>query len=738
MKITLLRALTLVCSAVVSAQSPLPTTYSGGNAGGPGWAVYFDITTFVPADLFALDVNSSSPAGTLGHIEVYLGPPGSSYSTFGPYSIVGASTPIGSMPTGTATHCALGGPVPLPVGSRACMIVFRGFGPAYSSGSMTFGNADMQIDAGAVSTLPFAGGTVFNPRVFNGALHYVAGPPPAVANEYGVRCTANPAASFYEHFDGVGSVTDLSNTSWQLQWNGGGAYDVWVNRGSVIVPPTGPPTPLAGNQTVLVRLPFSFPNAEGASRDRVWVCSNGFVALSATTSADATESPGELLAGPNRVCALWDDLNPSAGGAVHFEVDPFFPGRFHITFANVPQFGQLDSNTFQVSIEHTGDITVNYGRVDARDSLVGYARGGGARDPGGIDISGTARLALGDDGPGLGLVSVSPPVGRGTACVRMTEIPSGSSAAAFLLGDAASIPGVPLGAIGMTGCELAHNANLASLPFAPSGRGELLRLPIGPGLAGLRFYLQGVALAPGSNPFGVIASNGVEWVVGSGAPLAFQNISYPPTTVVVDYGSHVAGQSVVLSGGFSVGAGGVANGMATATFSGGSSATVIVNGLLGSIATAGTVIDLDFAGPPDTVLVGGAPTPIGSLVTTFAADFASGTPPGLWSPTSRALFALASIAETPGIQHNIGQARLQCAATAPWYCKAFGIAFSGAVAVAAADGCAGLARLCGPSAVGTVGGCAVRCAPLVRACYAGALNPAASAYRYFRESIWGS
>ena len=66
-----------------------------------------------------------------------------------------------------------------------------------------------------------------------------------------------------------------------------------------------------GTQTIQATLPWAFPYQGGGLTNTLWVCSNGWVSLQATTSTDSSETVAELLSGPTRVFGMWDDLDPS-------------------------------------------------------------------------------------------------------------------------------------------------------------------------------------------------------------------------------------------------------------------------------------------------------------------------------------------------------------------------------------------------------------------------------------------
>ena len=63
-------AISAALSAAALAQSPLTTTYIGGNGLGAGATIYFDVVVAAPLTVTQFDINSSSAANTSGSIDV--------------------------------------------------------------------------------------------------------------------------------------------------------------------------------------------------------------------------------------------------------------------------------------------------------------------------------------------------------------------------------------------------------------------------------------------------------------------------------------------------------------------------------------------------------------------------------------------------------------------------------------------------------------------------------------------
>lgn len=121
-------------------------------------------------------------------------------------------------------------------------------------------------------------------------------------------------------------------------------------------------------------LPFSFTMC-GRPYDSVWVNSNGNLTFG-TGDWRFSESAEEFLAGPPRVAAKWDDLNPATGGRIAYQSGT---NSVIVTFENVPNYYAAGSNTFAITL-HRGSnhVEVAYGDVipgPDNDGLAGMSCG---------------------------------------------------------------------------------------------------------------------------------------------------------------------------------------------------------------------------------------------------------------------------------------------------------------------------------------------------------------------------
>jgi hypothetical protein len=104
-----------------------------------------------------------------------------------------------------------------------------------------------------------------------------------------------------------------------------------------------------------------------------FVGSNGYVTFDSGDS-DYTESLDEHFGSLPRISALYDDLDPEAGGTVSYLQ---LPDRVVVTFENIPEHSATNSNSFQIEMFANGKIAITYLGIAADDGLAGLSRGEG-------------------------------------------------------------------------------------------------------------------------------------------------------------------------------------------------------------------------------------------------------------------------------------------------------------------------------------------------------------------------
>jgi hypothetical protein len=511
----------------IPAQSPLTTTYSGGN-GLPGpSAVYFDLTVNVPVSIHRIDVNAFGGAGQSA-IELWTAPSTWVGNDQNPaaWTQRGSSAVVGAMPEGTPTVATLQAPAVLPAGSYGVAVVYNGtLGPCYTNGNggnQTYTRTELSLHAGAAGGI-FTG-ALYNPRVWNGSLHYTPAQPGLVATStpHGTGCVA-ATATFYEHFP-TAAAFDLANAGFSLQ-PGNGGYVVGPLQGSFVTP-TGSATTLPlgddGQTGVTLSAPFPYP---GGSTTSLVVCSNGFVSVANGNGTGYQPDPAGLLAMPQPVYACWHDYNPTAPGSgqVLFEQ---VAGVALLTWNGVYGYSGTGPgtapSTFQLQfVLGTGAVHFVFRTMDlvggsayGDSHLIGWSAG--ALDPGGSDLSAAlpATFAVpGADRQPLTLSTPLRPIVGTTMQFAVDAIPAGSPFGAVLIG--LLNPAADLTSIGMPGCHR-YTDGVATVLFTAPGTSRLEPYAV-PNLPGLTIHCQAVVFAPqaGLTPLGAISSNGCELRVGS-------------------------------------------------------------------------------------------------------------------------------------------------------------------------------------------------------------------------------
>lgn len=388
-------------------------------------------------------------------------------------------------------------------------------------------------DFSAITTSsPYVGGT--NPTIFevqqllfdhagrsfefvpNGTGSYIVldrGCVFASSQKFGRGCP-QPAVA-YELFPQ--STVDLSNTAIDFM-NTGAGY--------LAIPTTGFFTGYAGAVTTgddVVSGPFTLPftfNFPGGSTTGIDISSNGFVWLS-TGNFDPRCCYGDptlfVFDGPS-IAALWQDLNPSQGGAIYYDVDPNNT-EVHITWVGVPEYYNGGANTFQITLRSDGSFRLSWQTVvnQSHDCLVGFSQGNGAVDPGSMDLSASLPFTIGTGGTpvALGAAAGSRPALGTTFVMETSAIPAGSLAAFMAFGFASLLPGNDLGAFGAPGCSQ-HVSLDATQFFLLTGDPTpyLFPIPNGIWLIGVTLHAQALTLSPGINALGAATSNGLSFTIG--------------------------------------------------------------------------------------------------------------------------------------------------------------------------------------------------------------------------------
>jgi len=138
-------------------------------------------------------------------------------------------------------------------------------------------------------------------------------------------------------------------------------------------PAGGTAIPLSDDGSALVTLSGGKTvKLYGTSHASFQVNANGNLTFG---SADGTytESLSQHFA-LGRVAALFDDLNPAAGGSISRKQ---LADRIAVTWQNVPEYSTTNQNSFQIELFFDGRIRITYLAVAATDGIVGLSEGVG-------------------------------------------------------------------------------------------------------------------------------------------------------------------------------------------------------------------------------------------------------------------------------------------------------------------------------------------------------------------------
>jgi hypothetical protein len=170
------------CDYTVTVDAPgvvsgdLTTLFAGGNGGGAGGAIYFDVTAIEDVSLTALDLHTGETGAFT--VEVYAIPDGTyigNENNAGAWTLVATGSGDGQG-AGTPSLATLDSAVSLTAGTTygMALVLSSGHGHDYTNGDGTnqnYATAELSFSGGSATNVPFTG-NVFNPRVFNGRFYY--------------------------------------------------------------------------------------------------------------------------------------------------------------------------------------------------------------------------------------------------------------------------------------------------------------------------------------------------------------------------------------------------------------------------------------------------------------------------------------------------------------------------------------------------------------------------------------
>lgn len=410
-------------------------------------------------------------------------------------------------------------------------------GPLHALGTLTLPPALGQdqiltVQNGVIDDVPWTIPGTNNPNV---RIHYTPATTCALSMPVGAGCYDRPIA-WFEDVTPSATPPDLQNLA--LTWHWQGTHYSIATSTAALVPSTSPSLtsgPFGASSSnswddalsVPLTLPFTFPVPGVGSTNTITIGSNGFVYLAAETSPSHDICGGyygEILRfanGPPRIAAFWHDLDPTAGGSLHYDVDP--ANQFvRITWNQIPTWSVTNApNTAQLTLRANGDVDLVTGPlgnpVIGDRAIMGYAAGGGTPLPPMRDITATLPFLSGDGlvPPRLTL-SNRPLLGTTTAVVTSSVV-NGTMLQVLAGGVAQPATPIDLTFLGMPGCALAVTpiVLLAHTLLPNQTFAEPLTVPNDPLLQGATLTFQAAPLTPGHNAAGMLLSNALCLRVGS-------------------------------------------------------------------------------------------------------------------------------------------------------------------------------------------------------------------------------
>jgi len=180
---------------------------------------------------------------------------------------------------------------------------------------------------------------------------------------------------------------DLRSTAVTFARNGVGGFDL-KRSDRTFQTSVGDKVTLDDDDSAPTTLPFAFPFYSGRYSE-LFVNSDGNLTFGSDDHASTDRDVNRFLTGPPRIALLFDDLDPSSGGAVYRRTDG---DGVLITWCSVPEFGAPSNRVnVQVRLASDGNIDMVYGAtVGATSAVVGVSPGAtGIFTP--VDVSAAAN-----------------------------------------------------------------------------------------------------------------------------------------------------------------------------------------------------------------------------------------------------------------------------------------------------------------------------------------------------------
>jgi hypothetical protein len=559
---------TALAVASIPAQT-LTTTFAGGNGQAGNM---FDLQATIPVSVTGFDVNLDP--GTWD-MEIYTLPANQPYlpdvANSAAWTLVGTALGVTSLGTGLPTPLPIGLNVPIAAGEIQAFYVTVTNGTAinYTNGTVTgslfASTTELDFFEGAGVAYPFAAN--FNPRVFNGNIHYSAGSGFATKQKYGSTCDF--PSQFGEHW-AAGATPDLANTQWIMVDTGTGTWSVNPTVGFAYdaagaqangMEARDPASPWFGNFTssscacwddaTIVYTPtsvgFAYPdpvtgssvpyttisiNTNGAIRLGDQGIDNSFAFNGGNSGYVSTVFQGTAGPALPQFALFYNDLDLDAAGSLWVEDSG---GQLRITWDGVPnwdaaggvpsQFNDLQITIFPGFVVYAFGPNIGNGGSASNEGIVGFSQGDGSvnnRLDWSVDMN---NFTSGTGFVGPSTDATAAPVLGTSFNVVVSGISTTTLLGGVIYGLTQFNPGTPLAGIIGINCDMYASLDLISLglPVAGTYTDNPFAVPANPALAGITIAAQGFGLdtaligpsAGEVNPLGAAMGDAVLLTIGN-------------------------------------------------------------------------------------------------------------------------------------------------------------------------------------------------------------------------------
>ena len=512
-------------TAAVTAQSPLTTTFAGGNGQSGNMFEVVATSTGAGVTIQYFDVNTNSTAPADFEVYTLAGSYAGQENNASAWTLVGSAAGVPCNGFGVATLLPICVDLYVAPGATQSFYVthsdanIMAYTNGTATGSLYTSNADLEFYEGSGHAYPFLSN--FNPRVWNGNINYAVGNTAgagcsfASKENYGSGCGNTSYASFYEQL--ASAAMDLDGQKIDALNTGAGYLVQTVpSLGGITQGPSAVIVPAGDDDFV--------DTATVGGTLGIFVGSNGNISRGAANGNGFVPSVSTMLGNANEGIYAWTDLHSTSGGGsgdIYYEESGTVAT---VTYLAVAGWNTGVGNTIQfVWDTATGNFSIefeNLNLANPEDWLVGYSPAGANLDPGPTDLSGLTGgnilLTGASDSSALELNSNRPLIGANWD-LTTDYIDAVSPIAITFFGDRSPIA-VPFTTIGIAspGCDinLATALSNASAPNVGGSASLSVAIPNNPALAGAKLSAQSICLTV-QNLGGLLSSNGLEGTLGN-------------------------------------------------------------------------------------------------------------------------------------------------------------------------------------------------------------------------------